>query len=61
MWGWDGATSVGVGSRRSGNCGGEAASEQRNQPGGSHGGAEKAVEEEEALRSVCLPASLLGN
>ena len=48
MWGWDGATSVGVGSRRSGNCGGEAASEQRNQPGGSHGGAEKAVEEEEA-------------
>ena len=61
MWGWDGATSVGVGSRRSGNCGGEAASEQRNQPGGSHGGAEKAVEEEEALRFVCLPASLLGN
>ena len=59
MWGWDGPTSVRVGSRRSGNCGGEAASEQRNQPGGSHGGAEKAVEEEEACASsVCLPACL---
>jgi hypothetical protein len=50
---------VGVGSRRFSNSGGEAASEQRNQLGNSHGGTEKAIEEEEeALRFVCLSVCL---